>query len=163
MLEVNRVYCRLYFKSSVIFHITTAGMIMTIVQINIIVSSMRLEMWPQWGGVIGDKVTLMFRLFNTHLFTHTLLCPPFKSRVFSWEKVMSPEKGHNGPVWAFQMCCRGCSCQRHAVSQLSSLFMRSSTFSSGFASDDASPLFPGHCKANPEQLFLWKNMGFQMS
>ena len=103
---------------------------------------MRLEMWPQWGGVIGDKVTLMFRLFNTHLFTHTpFYARHLKASFSSWEKVMSPEKGHNGPVWAFQMCCRGCSCQRHAVSQLSSLFMRSSTFSSGFASDDASPLF----------------------
>ena len=69
---------------------------------------MRIEMWPQKGGVIGDKVTLMFRLFNTHLFTPHLLCRHLKAGFFSWEKVMSPEKGHNGPVWAFRMCYDGC-------------------------------------------------------
>ena len=73
------------------------AMMMMMVQVNIIVSSMRLEMWPQWGGVIGDKVTLMFRLFNTHLFTHTLLCPPFKRRFFFLGKSNVPRKGTQWP------------------------------------------------------------------
>ena len=81
----------------------TIVMIMMIVEENIILSSMGMKMWSQLGGVIGDKVTLMFRLFNTHLFYHPLF-PLFKSRVFPpREKVMSAERATMGGVWAFQM------------------------------------------------------------
>ena len=50
-------------------------------------------MWPPWGGVIGDKVTLMFRLFNTHLFTPHLLCRHLKAGFFSLGKSNVPRKG----------------------------------------------------------------------
>ena len=115
---------------------------------------MRVEMWPPWGGVIGDKVTLMFRLFNTHLFTPHLLCRHLKAQFFPWEKVMSPEKGHNGMVWAFQMCYNGCTVVNVILrSHNSSLFVRSSTFSRGFASPPRLftflNFFPAHRKATP--------------
>ena len=132
---------------------------------------MRIEMWPQKGGVIGDKVTLMFRLFNTHLFTAHLLCRHLKAGFFSWEKVMSPEKGHNGPVWAFRMCYDGGhSCQRAILRSVSQLltFYPIVKFFPRFCIAAAAPfyvslLFLRHCKASPGQLFLHKNMGFHMS
>ena len=129
---------------------------------------MRIEMWPPWGGVIGDKVTLMFRLFNTHLFTPHLLCRHLKAQFFPWEKVMSPEKGHNGMVWAFQMCYNGCTVVNVILrSHNSSLFFPIVNFSPRFCIAAApfyvSLLFLRHRKATPRQLFLWKNMGFHMS
>ena len=76
----------------------------------IIENSRRIESWPQWdpgGGVIGDKVTLMFHLFNSHLFVSHLLCVQFRSQFFSGEKAMSPETDTKAQLGAFQMS-RGC-------------------------------------------------------
>ena len=81
---------------------------------------MRIEMWPPWGGVIGDKVTLMFRLFNTHLFTPHLLCRHLKSGFFSLGKSNVPRKGTQWHgLGVSNVLQRVHSCQRYiAVSQL---------------------------------------------
>ena len=48
------------------------------------------------GGVIGDKVTLIFRSFSTHFLLHPL-CRPFKSKAFSLGKTDVPPNEHNEP------------------------------------------------------------------
>ena len=127
---------------------------------------MRIEMWPPWGGVIGDKVTLMFRLFNSHLFVRDLLCVQFKSHFFSPGKSNVPRNRHKGTARGVSNVPRMQSC--HFVNAVCG---RGPT-TRPFLSDRQ--LFPAVLHRAAFLRFstffqpiakrpLWKNMGFHMS
>ena len=140
-------------------------MIMMIVAEIIIVSSMRIEMWPPWGGVIGDKVTLMFRLFNTHLFTPHLLCRHLKAPFFSLGKSNVPRKGTQWPGLGVSNVLRPGAVVSNATRSHNSLtFYAIVNFFLRFCIGRRFSAFSGQLQSeNPGRLFLRKNIGFQMS